>query len=96
MEPLLEEYNIKVMRGMGKSRLQLLDEIDFPAMLPLPRDYRYREYVQRTVDTSDHVHVDKAFYSAPYTLSKTKVDLWYSANSVEIYHQGSLVASHPR
>jgi transposase len=97
MEPLLEDYNNKIMRGMGKSRHQMLAEIDLPAMLPLPsRDYRYREYVQRTVDTDYHVQVDKAFYSAPYTLSKTKVDVWYSANSVEIYHQGRLVASHPR
>jgi transposase len=97
ISPLTEVYNNKVIRGIGKSRLELLDEIDRPEMLSLPKErYQYREYLIRYVGIDYHVDISGNRYSVPYNLIKTKVDVWHSASTVEIYHKGYLVAIHPK
>lgn len=95
--PLMEAYNSKVMRGIGKSLFDLLEEIDRPALLPLPyKRYQYREYIQRTVHIDYHVDVAGSYYSVPFKYAKSKVDVWYSNSKVEIFLKGQLIAVHPR
>ncbi|ADD67072.1 Integrase catalytic region [Denitrovibrio acetiphilus DSM 12809] len=97
ISPLTEVYNNKVIRGIGKSRLELLDEIDRPEMLSLPKErYQYREYLIRHVGFDYHVDVSGSRYSVPYKLIKNKVDVWHSATTVEIYHKGDPIAIHPK
>lgn len=95
--PLMEIYNHKEMRGIGKSRFELLEEIDRPALLPLPKKrYQYREYVLRTVQIDYHVDIEGSYYSVPYQYIKSKVDVWYSNSLVEIFLKGNRIATHPR
>lgn len=97
ISPLLEEYNDKIMKGVGKSRSELLSELDKPALLPLPaKRYVYRDYLLRTVHLDYHVDVEGSFYSVPYNYIKSKVDVWYSNTTVEIYNKGNLISIHPR
>ena len=97
IKPLVEAYNSKVIKIVGKSRFELLDEIDRPALLPLPVNrYQYRQYLKRTAHIDYHVEVEGSFYSVPYNYVKEKLDVWYSKTTVEIYHKGKRIATHPR
>jgi transposase len=42
------------------------------------------------------VEAEKNFYSAPYRLVKELVEVRLTASTVEIFHKGKRVASHPR
>ncbi len=94
---LLDSYNAKVVRRLGQSRQARFDELDKPALHPLPKTpYRYREHKRLTVGIDYHIEIQGCGYSAPYTLIGKKVDVWYSYHQVEIVHQGQTVAVHPR
>ena len=43
-----------------------------------------------------HIQVQKRRYSAPYTLVSKSLDVRLSETTVRLYHQHSLVATHPR
>ena len=43
-----------------------------------------------------HIEVQRAYYSVPYRLIGQRVDVRLSSHSVEIFHRGKPVASHPR
>jgi transposase len=97
IDPLLEEYNSKIMKGLGKSRFELLEELDKPELIKLHRKrYVYRDYLQRKVHLDYHVEVEGSFYSVPYNYIKSKVEIWYSNTTVEIYSKGKLISIHPR
>ena len=95
--PLVQAYNSKAIKGIGRSRYELLAEIDRPALISLPsKRYQYRQYLQRMAHIDYHVDVEGSFYSVPYRFIKEKVDVWYSKSTVEIYHKGERIATHPR
>lgn len=57
------------MQGIGKSRNQLFEEIDKPALKPLPSErFHLREWKKAKVHIDYHVVVQGSFYSVPYTL----------------------------
>src|SRR3954451_3920367 len=43
-----------------------------------------------------HVEIERHYYSVPYQLVGEQLDARYTANTVEIFHRGTRVASHPR
>ena len=95
--PLIDEYNGKVIRRLNKSRAQLFEELDRPALHPLrSKPYRYREHKRLTVGIDYHIEVGGNGYSVPYTSPGKKVDVWYSHHQVEISYRGEILAVHPR
>jgi len=95
--PLVQAYNNKAIKGIGRSRYELLVDIDRPALISLPlKRYQYRQYLQRMAHIDYHVDIEGSFYSVPYQFIKEKVDVWYSKSTVEIYHKGERIATHPR
>ena len=93
----LERLNTKVMRGYGKSRRELFESIDRPALKPLPATpYEWAEWKKVRLGIDYHVRYDDHFYSAPYTL--VKEDLWLraSAQTVELFFKGNRATSHAR
>jgi transposase len=99
VEELLEPLNSKPMRTRGgKSRNQLFEQLDLPAMRPLPvQAYEFAEWkIDVPVPNDYHVAVDGNYYSVPHTLVARKVNLKICARVIEIYHHQQRVATHER
>jgi len=91
------DLNAKVMRKIGKSRAELLETIDRPALDALPAEpYRYAEWQKCRVAPDYHVEIDKHYYSVPSRLIRATVEARITDTTVEILHKGSRIASHAR
>ena len=97
IELLLEEVNNRVMEHLEKSRRELFESVDRPALRPLPnRPYEYAERKSATVNINYHVTFNKHYYSVPYTLIGKPTEIRATANTVEVFYKGERVASHMR
>ena len=60
---LLDGYNNKVMKRLGKSRTELFEELDKPALHPLKaNNYVYKEFKTATVGVDYHIELDGSGY----------------------------------
>jgi transposase len=93
----LEKLNNRPMQGIGKSRNQLFEELDKPALKALPAQrFEPREWKKAKVHIDYHVTAHGAWYSVPYTLIGKEVMVCLTATSVAILYEGRRVASHAR
>jgi transposase len=95
----LEEHNNQLMQGRSYSRRQQFEEMEKPALQPLPKNrYELRQQTTVTVMKNGHVCLscDKHYYSVPYHYLGKKVRIFYSRSVVEIYYRYELIASHQR
>ena len=95
------ELNGRAFRGEPTSRRELFEELERPALKPLPKErYELAEWGKVTVNIDYHVeHSDKSgrhYYSVPYTLVHQKLELRATASTIEAYKAGRRVASHAR
>lgn len=95
---LVDELNdTRKMRLYGKTRRELFDIVDKPALKPLPSErFVYAEWKQARVNIDYHVAFDDNFYSAPHTLVHEHLDVRATAMTVELFFKTQRVASHPR
>ena len=94
---LLDELNMRIMRGYGASRADLFATIDRPNLEPLPPEpYAFARWKRARVAPDYHVEVDSSWYSVPFGLIRQEVDTRICGGVVEIFHKGQRVASHPR
>ena len=85
------------MRHLGKSRRELFETLDKPALLPLPQTrHEYKEFKLLKVSKDYHIQLEHNFYSIPYQLIGKKVEVWFSAKTVTITYEGKEVATHPK
>lgn len=92
-----EFLNNRPFQKVAGTRRQLYEKLDRPALRPLPpQRYEFAEWRKATVNIDYHVAVEHNFYSVPHTLTHESVDVRLSDATVEIYHQGKRVSSHPR
>lgn len=85
---LLVLMNNKPMRGHGgKSRNQLFDELDRPALKSLPElPFEYADWkLNVTVAQDYHILWDDHHYSVPFTHIGSKVRLRVTARQIEVY-----------
>lgn len=90
---LLDELNERPMRVYGKSRRELFEQLDKPALRPLPeKRFAHGEWKLVTVNIDYHVDYDHHYYSVPHTLLGQK--LWVRATPamVEIFRDESAAA----
>jgi len=95
----LTTYNRLNFKGRTTSRYSLFEELDKPALQPLPeRAYELKKYVKATVYKSSHVWLgeDKHYYSVPYRYMGKKIKIAYTTHSVEVYYNYQRIAAHPR
>lgn len=97
LSPLLDQYNNKVIRKLGKSRTELFNEIDKTVLHPLRANrYIYTQFKIATVGVDYHVELDSNGYSVPYQYIGKKVEVAYTRSSVAISYQGKTIALHPK
>jgi len=94
---LLAELNTRTMRHYGASRRQLFEQLDRPALRPLPATpFVYGVWKLATVSVDYHVEIEGHYYSVPHALVGQRVDVRVSAAMVEVFCRGQRVASHLR
>lgn len=93
----LEAINRRPMKKLGASRRELYEQLDRPALKPLPRErYELREWKPCGVNIDYHVEVDRNFYSVPHALLHEEVEARFTQATVEVFFRNKRVASHPR
>ncbi|EEO05743.1 transposase [Vibrio cholerae TM 11079-80] len=94
---LMNDLNEREMKQYGASRKALFDKLDKPALKPLPKQrYLYTETKRAKVGPDYHIEYRRHYYSVPHQLVGHHVELEGSNRLVQIYHQGNLIAQHPR
>jgi transposase len=97
VKPLLETLNAKPMRRVNKSRRQLFDELDAPALRALPlKAWEYADWAKGKVGPHYHVEFKQHFYSVPYVLVHEHVEVRATATTIELLAKGVRVAAHGR
>ncbi|NIR43619.1 MAG: IS21 family transposase [Gemmatimonadetes bacterium] len=97
MRLLLEALNDKPFQTLAGSRRSLFEELDRPALRPLPPvPYEYAEWKQAKVHIDYHIQVQHHRYSVPHPLAGKPVEARLTASTVEIFHRGQRVAIHLR
>ena len=87
--------NAKVMRRVGKSRAELLEALERPALKGLPGEpYAYAEWKRARVAPDYHIEIADHFYSVPSKLIREIVEARITSATVEIFHKGQRIASH--
>ena len=94
---LLEELNNRPFQKMPGTRKSMFDSLDAPALKPLPQEpYEFVQWKKATVHIDYHVEVDGHYYSVPYQLARKRIDVRYTAQTVECFYKHKRVASHRR
>jgi transposase len=94
---LLGKLNQRPFRKRPGSRASLFQELDRPALGPLPQErYEFHQWATARVNIDYHVEFERHYYSVPYTLTGQGVEIRSTLTTVEIFHRGERVASHLR
>jgi len=94
---LTAPLNDRPMRGWDTTRRALFEQLDRPALQPLPATpYEYAEWKRCRVNLDYHIEIARHFYSVPYRLLRQAVAVRITARTVEVFHRGKLVAAHQR
>ena len=94
---LLVDLNARPMRAYGQSRRERFELLDQPALRPLPASaYELAEWKHAKVNLDYHVELERHLYSVPHALVHERVELRFTAKTVEVLHKGRRVALHRR
>jgi transposase len=95
MRPLLAALNDAPFQKREDSRRIVFETVERATLRPLPaQPYEYATWKKAKVHLDYHVELDRRYYSVPYALVGTTVDVRITAMAVEIFHKGSRVAAH--
>jgi transposase len=94
---LIHKLNQRPFRKLPGSRAELYQNLERPALQPLPlQPFVFAEWKKTRVNLDYHVEVDKHYYSTPYQLVGKEVEVRSTRGTVEIIYQGKRIASHIR
>ena len=95
---MLQQLNeVRLIRRLGVTRRQLLEELDRPQLKPLPAEpYVFAEWRARRVGIDYHVDVDGHYYSVPHRLARQQVEVRLTARTLEVFFKGERIAVHMR
>ena len=93
----LDRLNRRPFKKLPGCRQSQFEAIDRPAMQPLPLEpYVDAEWRTARVNIDSHVEIEGHSYSVPSPLVHTALDVRLPVTTVECFHKGNRVASHPR
>jgi transposase len=94
---LVAQLNDRMSRHLGASRRALFEELERPALKPLPAEpYVFAAWKECRVGLDYHVEIEKHYYSVPHQLLREQVWARITARTVELFHRGKRVAAHVR
>lgn len=94
---LLTELNQKPFQKLPGCRKSLFEDLDRPALKPLPVcPYQYAEWKKARVNIDYHIEVDRHYYSVPYLLIQKQLDVRITPSTLECFYKNKRVASHIR
>ena len=94
---LLTILNAKPFKKLPGNRQSRFNDLDKPALKPLPTvPYEPAYWKKATVHLDYHVEVQGHYYSVPYNLVRKKLDIRYNARTVECFYRSQRIASHLR
>jgi len=94
---LLVELNQRPFKKLEGCRASAFAAIDRPAMRPLPpQRYEFAQWKHAIVNIDYHVEIAAHYYSVPHQLVRQKVEVRFSATTVECFFKGKRVAAHAR
>jgi transposase len=94
---LLERLNQRPFKKRTGSRTSIFAEIERRALQALPAErFDMSQWSRARVNIDYHVVFDSNFYSVPYHLVHELVEIRATPTTVELFHKGQRVASHPR
>ena len=94
---LLDDLNTKPFKQLPGSRLQAFEQLDKPALKPLPGQvYRYVAIKTVKVNIDYHVQYEQHHYSVPHQYVGERLELHASDTLVTLYFKQNQVALHPR
>lgn len=95
----LERYNARTMKGYGKSRRELFEEVEKAVLCPLPDErFSIRDFSRAKAGFNYHIYLnaDKHYYSIPYQNRGRDVDVFCGPRTVEIHYKNERIALHVR
>ena len=97
IKPLLEKFNAQKFQKMDASRKQLFEEIDKPALQPLPQyAYEYATWKKAKVNIDYHFVFENHYYSVPYKFIHQEIEVRATSQIVECFYHGKRIAAHKR
>ncbi|WKD51043.1 IS21 family transposase [Microbulbifer spongiae] len=98
IQTLLPVVNSRPFKDLPGNRQSRFEEIDKPALRPLPAQrFEYAQWVApQKVRDDYHIKVMKHFYSVPFQLVGERVEARVTSKVVDLYHDNKRVASHLR
>jgi transposase len=97
IRPLLVYLNDKPFQKLPGSRRTQFEQLDRPALKPLPATpYQFATWKKCRVHIDAHVEVEGHYYSVPHQLVTREIEVRLTATSVECFHSSERVAVHQR
>jgi transposase len=97
IQTLLEDLNTRAFKKLDGCRRSRFESLERPALRPLPaRAYEFAQWQQARVHPDYHIEVERAYYSVPYRFVRQRVDVRLTAMTLEVFHRGTLIATHRR
>ncbi len=94
---LRDKLNHRKFRKLDTTRARLFDELERPALRPLPSEPFSLSAIKRVrVNIDYHVEVDGHYYSAPYQLIHEDMEAFISSSTIELVHKGRRIVTHVR
>lgn len=94
---LVEEMNARPFQKMDGCRRSVFEELDAPALKPLPvKRFEVADWKKAKVNIDYHVEYDARLYSVPHRLVGSRVELRVTSSVVEAFFNGRRITSHRR
>lgn len=94
---LLTELNQKPFKQWPGNRRQWFEQLDQPALSPLPKHrYQYTEIKTARVNIDYHIQYDQHLYSVPHHCVGEPVEIHASDSLIEIYFHNKRITTHVR
>ena len=94
---LLHDLNLRPFKQFDGHRQQWFEQIDKPALKPLPKHrYEYTEIKQAKVNIDYHIQFEQHLYSVPHHLVGERVEIHATEHVIEVRFRNTGIASHAR
>jgi len=94
---LLDKLNCRPFQKLPGSRLSLFEDLERPALKPLPQQpYQFAEWKKARVNVDYHIEVDRHYDSVPHPLLRKQLDVRITDTAIECFYKNKSVASHIR